>query len=307
MSILQIVETSPSRVRGVVRYILSSSSERQKTSALKAMMSPETLPLRRAGRESDEEDGEPVSEVAPGGPRMIDKVLNGCLKLGLVIEEGEDVLLNPDLPAERRSRRHAEALLPLTIADLILAPGGGQNHDLAQLIAWYLLQDPLSQPTTQESLLREIQAHPILHQHFGLKNQSYGQFEDWVEYLGFAWVCITPERRRGITPDPTAFIRRVASDLFVDAEDRTIGAAELVRRLGERCPVLEGGRFRGEVLQMAGLREEDGQLSSASSQAWLRLEEEGYWKLLTRSDAGAPVVITDGDETRQVAAVQLSR
>jgi hypothetical protein len=48
-------------------------------------------------------------------------------------------------------------------------------------------------------------------------------------------------------------------------------------------------------------------LSPATSQAWLRLEEEGVLSLIAQSDAGRPVLLDDAGERRQIAEVRFAR
>jgi hypothetical protein len=307
MSILQIVETSPSRVRGLVRCLVGLGAQAQKEAALKSMMSPETLPVRRAIAPDDSEsDVESAADRRASGSQMIDKVIVGCERMGLVVREGEEIALNPALPQDARSEGKADARLPHTIAELVFSFDRAENHDLARLIAWYLLQDPLDPPMNEQSVVAALQRNAGLHEYFSLKNQSYGQFEDWVVYLGFSWASSSADRKRSITPDPTAFLRETLFSTFERAAATALDASEFVRLTAESCPVLEGGRFRAEVLELGGLQAEPSdRLSIATSQAWLRLEEEGYWELIPRSDAGTPVVLIDGADSRQIAAMRL--
>lgn len=312
MSILQIVETSPGRVRGLVRYLVGISSQRQKESLLKAIMSPDTLPVPWPLTSEDEEpetevEPEPVLDRRAGGPQMIDKVINGCERIGLIVRDGDEIVLNPELPADARLERKADARLPLSIAELVFDPNRPENLNLAHLIAWYLLQDPLNAPRNEHSVIAALRTNAVLHDYFGLMNQSYGQFEDWVVFLGFAWGGVSHERKRAISPDPTPFLRRILPGIFAEAKASTVAAAEIVRLVAERCPVLEGGQHREYLLQLGSMREEPGYLSPVTSQAWLRLADEGYWELMQRSDAGSPVVLVDGTESRQVAAVRLKQ
>ena len=58
----------------------------------------------------------------------------------------------------------------------------------------------------------------------------------WGDYLGFFWV----DHRRW--PDPTAAVREELPAVFGSA--RELPAVEFLRRLAERLPVLDGGRWR---------------------------------------------------------------
>jgi hypothetical protein len=306
MSILQIVETSPGRVRGIVRLIVGHARQRLPEGELKALMSPPGLPLRSAAGHDDEEDG-----VTPrgaggraGGPSMIDKVVGACEKVGLVCREDGNVSLNPALPAAARDPKTADQRLPLTMSELICDPKREENRRLAQLIAWYLTLDPLNAPGDEKSVTAAHQKNPALQQHFEINNLSYGQFEDWIVYLGFAWAGLGLNKTRSIFPDPTAYLRRSSLTLFDSQSQGEIAAAELVRRLALMCPVLDGGAHRLEINRIVGGVEQEGHLSPAASQAWLRLQREGFWKLEHQSDAGNAVVVVDGGRTMQVAIVK---
>jgi hypothetical protein len=237
---------------------------------------------------------------------MIDKVLNGCERLGLLVRDGDFVALNPDLVDEAKASGKADSRLPLTLAELIFSAFNADNHDLAKLIAWYLTQDPLNPPNSEKTVITELRRYPALNTLFGLKNQSYGQFEDWIVYLGFAWAHVSPsaDKKPSITPDPTAYLRRVIPSVFASANASALQASEFVRQCAAICPVLEGGLFREEVEMLGDIREEPDHLSRATSQAWLRLEEEGVLSLVSRSDSGGFVVLSDGDSHRQVAELQ---
>jgi hypothetical protein len=305
MSILQIVETSPSRVRGVVRYLSGVSTQREREDTLKALLSPESLPLRRSSAPPDEEP-EPSEDRRSGPSSMIDKVLSGCEKLGLLVWDGDKVALNPELSEEARANGRADTRLPLTLAELAFSESNPSNHDLAKLIAWYLTQDPLNPPYDEKSVIAALRRYPTLDALFGPKNQSYGQFEDWVVYLGFAWAHVSPspEKKRSITPDPTAYLRRVVGRVFETAGTSRLPASEFLNHCSLICPVLEGGRFRLEVEALGDIKVEADHLSPATSQAWLRLEEEGVLSLISQSDSGGFVVLSDGGARRQVAEVQ---
>jgi hypothetical protein len=306
MSILQIVETSPSRVRGIVRYLSEISTQRERGDTLKSLLSPEPLPLRRNSAPSPSDEEPEPSEDRRSGVPMIDKVLTGCEKLGLLVRDGDKVALNPELPGEARASGKADARLRRTLADLIFSASNTSNHDLAKLIAWYLTQDPLNPPYNERTIIAALRLYPALDDLFRLKNQSYGQFEDWVVYLGFAWAHVSPspEKKRSITPDPTAYLRLALDNVFERADTATLAASEFVRHCASICPVLEGGRFRLEVEALGDIKVEPDYLSPATSQAWLRLEEEGLLSLVAQSDSGGFVVLSDGDSQRQVAEVR---
>lgn len=304
MSILEIPEASPARVRAVFRLLLSTEAQRQRRTSLESLLSPPSLPVTKVGGDGDVEDEESGSDRSRSST-MIAKVVSACEKMGLLLQEDEDVLLHPALPSEARSGATADLRLPMTIAALVFDPGNPNNRMLAQLVAWYLMQNPLDPPTNEKAVMESLARTPALADHFGLQNVSYGQFEDWVCYLGFAWAYSGADKKRAITPDPTGYLRRVVPRMFEEAGSQTIPLGSLCAKLASQCPVLEGGVVREEVAQMSNMRLETNTLSPATSQAWFRLEHEGVLKLVRKADAANPVLLDDGGEPVKVADVTL--
>lgn len=107
----------------------------------------------------------------------------------------------------------------------------------------------------------------------------YGQFEDWVLYFGFA--SRVPKM---LFPDPTRVIRYYLPQLFYDKHTHNVDT--IVKRLSKLCPVMEMGQYREWMrLQYGSENLGEGQLSQATSSAWMRLEEEKTVRLDKRSDA----------------------
>jgi len=107
----------------------------------------------------------------------------------------------------------------------------------------------------------------------------------WAKYLGFFW-----EDQR-LWPDPTAAIREELPEVFGKQDE--LPAQDFITRLGERLPVLDGGRYRLEieaVLEPAEWQPPTprGLLSTSLSRALWRLSRPGGPIRLPdpRSDAG---------------------
>ena len=106
----------------------------------------------------------------------------------------------------------------------------------------------------------------------------------WGDYLGFFWV----DQRRW--PDPTAAIREELHEVF--GKQNELPAQDFITRLGERLPVLDGGRYRLEI--EAVLEPAEWQpptrpdlLSTSLSRALWRLSRPGgSLRLEKRADAG---------------------
>lgn len=147
----------------------------------------------------------------------------------------------------------------------------------------------------QDIYVNEFGAHPRvqkLEQH-QVRDESRRLFQNdtrwnglrhWGDYLGFFW----EDQRRW--PDPTAAIREELPDVF--GKQNELPAEDFINRLGERLPVLDGGRYRLEI--EAALDPAKWQpparpdlLSTSLSRALWRLSRPGGpLRLERRADAG---------------------
>jgi hypothetical protein len=115
-------------------------------------------------------------------------------------------------------------------------------------------------------------------------NTRWNGLRHWGNYLGFFW----EDQRRW--PDPTAAIREELTYVF--GKQSELPAQDFVTRLGDRLPVLDGGRYRLEI--EAALEPTEWQpptrpdlLSTSLSRALWRLSRPGgSIRLERRADAG---------------------
>lgn len=276
MSILKDPYVVPSRVKGVVRYLLAAKGQREKRDTLEALLSPTALISKGEDKQLSR--------------KMVQATIRECIKMGLLeeSEDGSEVAINPKLHLKK-------ALFPAVLAQLLLnTPDLTENHDFARVAAWYLAQDFLAAPGNwpeAQQRLREQVGGDLLE----LNDARFGQFEDWSCYLGFSW-------RNSLTgnpvlvPDPTAYLRQSLGDLFEGMTNQQIPLGEFINRLGRYCPVFDTGTFREELDDQLGGRESN-YLSSVTSIALRRLEEEGYIKLEKLSDITV-WVLQDGVDSR---------
>lgn len=115
-------------------------------------------------------------------------------------------------------------------------------------------------------------------------NTRWNGLRHWARYLGFFW-----EDQR-LWPDPTAAIREELPEVFNKKNE--LSAQDFITRLGERLPVLDGGRYRLEieaVLEPAEWQppKRPDLLSTSLSRALWRLSRPGgALRLEKRADAG---------------------
>ncbi|PSN16988.1 hypothetical protein C7293_00215 [filamentous cyanobacterium CCT1] len=276
MSILKDPYVVPSRVKGVVRYLLAAKGQREKRETLEALLSPKALVSRGDDRQLSR--------------KMVQATIRECIKMGLVeeSEDGSEVAINPKLNLK-------ENVLPSALAQLLLnTPELTENHDFARVLAWYMAQDFFVAPgnwAEAQKKLRDQVGEELLE----LNDARFGQFEDWSCYLGFGWRN-TLSGNPVLVPDPTAYIRQSLSTLFEGVADKNIPFGEFINRLGKYCPVFETGTFREKIDDQLGDCESN-YLSSVTSVTLRRLEEEGKIKLERLSDITVSV-LQDGVDSR---------
>lgn len=276
MSILKDPYVVPSRVKGVLRYLLAAKGQREKRTTLEALLSPTTLISKG--------DDKQLSR------KMVQATIRECIKMGLLeeSEDGSEVAINPQLHLE-------EALVPSVLAQLLLnTPDLTENHGFARVLAWYLGQDFFAAPgnwSEVEQRLREQIGGDLLE----FNDARFGQFEDWSCYLGFTWRN-SLGGNQVLVPDPTAYLKLNLNEAFNGVANQQIPLGDFIKQLGKHCPVFETGTFREEIEKQLGGRESN-YLSSVTSVALRRLEEEGYIKLEKLSDITV-WVFQDGTDSR---------
>jgi hypothetical protein len=276
MSIMTEVFAIPSRVRGVYRYMLQVKGQRMKHEDLEHTLSPVTV-------KSDDNS-------AGDDRKMVHQVINEMMKMGLLEKQEDDVVLSPSLPDVLRDRTKGDQAFPHLMMDLFTSSTNQENREFARLLAWYMIQDAYDAPYDfkrfEEALQEQVGQHKL-----GCTNSNpFDQFVYWSVFCGFAWWMDLGESR--LNPDPTEYLRNLLPELF--SGETTLLFTELVQRLAQRCPVFEQGTIRKELAREFQLEQlEANHLSSVSSLAWLRLQDEGYLKLEMRSDADV-VVVWDG-------------
>ena len=285
MSLLNQPFAVPSRVKGAAQFVVRERGQRVKRESAEALLSP--LSLRG-------EEGERDNRA------MVRRTLDECVRLRLFLEDGDFLLLNPSLPVSARNPDTIAVALPGVLLDLILDVTNPENQSLAAAIAWFLSQDALDAPSTWDEFgiaLREQDALGSLE----FNDTRYANFAYWVRYLGLANMLVSPNAGGAgeirLLPDPTACVRRILNDLFTG--ETSLGATDFLRRLGARCSVFEGGVVRNAIEHQAPGRESK-HLSSTTSLALLRLEEEESLRMLMHSDADK-VILVDGHTPRDVS------
>ena len=284
MSVLKTALATPSRMRGIFRYLLQAPKQRENRKKLTRLLSPEKL-----------SEGRNKSAEHP----MFDAALRESIKCDLLIEENEEIAINGHLPEASRHPQTGDKLLPDTLVQLFFASDNEDEEDLGRLIAWYLAQDIYDAPGTWEEVEQRV-AEQRVAESLDLKissNSLFGQVADWMCYLGFAWGHALELNKKILVPEPTAYLRRNLKELFQGEVQAKLSIAEFVDRLAKKCPVFESGKFREQVEEKIGFRLPN-HLSTSTAFALFRLQDDGYIQLIKESDADLFILPRVGNAER---------
>lgn len=275
MSILKEPLATPSRVRGVVRYLLQTKEKQEKRETLERMISPDEL----------------VKDVPSPRP-MLRKTINELIKVGLLVGDEEKIAINPNLLEDVRNPQFGDKLLPNTLAYLFFASNNPDEEDFGLVCAWYLAQDIYKAPGTWEEVEQQVSKQGVGNLLKMSNNTLYGQMDDWMCYMGLVWGHALG--KRVIVPDPTVYIQRNLKDLFQGQVRGKLQIREFIDRLAEKCPLFETGKFREQVEEKIGFRLPN-HLSTSTAFALFRLQDDGCIKLIKESDADL-FILPSGDK-----------
>lgn len=269
MSVLREPAATPSRVRGIYRYLLQAKGQKENRELLSKIISPDELVKNRAT------------------PRdMFNSCLQECLKCALLVQEknyeSDDIAINPDLPQEARDKKTGDELLPDTLAELFFASDNQDEYDFGLVCAWFLSQDVYDPPGTWEAVQQKIAAQKVGGL-LALSNDTrHGQMDDWMGYMGLLWGHALGGKRV-LVPDPTCYIKRNLKHLFTYPEEK-LSLREFITNLGKRCPLFETGHFREKIEDNIGRRQPN-YLSTSTAFALFRLRDQKSIRLIRESDA----------------------
>lgn len=278
MSVLKEPLATPSRIRGVFRYLLHAKHQREKREVLERILSPDKL----------------VEGKSPPRP-MLHAAIRESLKAGLLVEEDEEIALNPNLPESARNPQLGDHLLPSTLTDLFFASDDPDN-DFALVNAWYLAQDIYDAPGNWSEVEQRVNEQKVGDLLKLSNNALYGQLEDWMCYMGFAWGHALDGKRVSV-PDPTVYLGRNLKHLFPGQVGTKIFLKEFIDRLAKKCPLFESGKFRETIEARIGFRLPN-YLSTVTAFALFRLQDDGYIRLLKESDADFLILPNGSNEER---------
>jgi hypothetical protein len=235
MMLYQTMAPTPGRVLGLVRLLQGLADKAATRRELCDLMDPPTLRPR------------PVAE-----PKDIGEILGAAAEAGLAEDYTaggkRSLRLASQLPDGTPMPAEPATVLPDLMARLALRPQiGGKPNRFAEACAWLLTQPVIGAPQGHNALRTGLQAAGFdldevhLRTELRLDNLLY-----WAVYLGLVWRT-RETAGHGVVPDPTAYLRRNLDQLLPRGE--RLPVADFVARLGEACPVLDGGAVRTAVLR----------------------------------------------------------
>lgn len=227
-------------------------------------------------------------------PKHLGNTLRTWIKLGLFVESKDGISINPDVPKGDLNPER----LPLVARSTVLKPENNTNFfdkegsgsaDFTRLLAWSLMQDVWEYDQTSDVVVAlRLNKQTKNDDVFKQNDTRWPGFKAWSQFLGFSWSPRHPAAK--IEPDPTAAILDVLHCLF--KAGKTVDASELIQKLANAIPVLDGGEYRTQVESRLG--ETSGeyswqplpshQISTSLSRALLRLREGGVVEFVRKDD-----------------------
>lgn len=282
MSVLKEAYATPSRVKAVYRFLLHSDKPKIKREELEKSISPLSIQ-----RENDENYLD-----------MVKKTIKEMIRMKLVDEDEEgNIFIRKDLPKEFKDKNTGNENLPFYISTLFFTKENDENHDFVRLAAWYLAQNFQQAPSNWEEFSKRLDEQIGSHKLECGNNSRYGQLEDWLVFCRFAIKYSIKGVEARIVPDPTLYIQSLLPKLFHDGKTLTIGT--LIDRLSSIAPIFEHGTFRKELFDKYKVEKlGENYISTVTSNALLRLHEEGLIKLERRADADTMIIYDGSSEIR---------
>ena len=290
MSVITSWGATPNRMRIALKLVSGSGQEGMTSDAMQQML----LPAALASSQSDDE--------TQGGSAIGDEVISELRNLGLLIQAGDGCFrVSPD--AIDVSEEGSVRLLQGRLANPAEAGNLGQGA-FPRALAWFLCQDPASPLSWEDNYRSRVESD------CGSESQSYeltnrarcNQFVYWARFLGFAW-RLNIGGRNVVIPDPSKAVAR-SLGRWKDLTDWH-PISDVLSRLSDELPVLEGGSARTEIeasLPPDKCRDEEF-ISRSTSFALRRLERSGQIQLGRPADALA-VNLDFGPELRAVSHIK---
>ncbi|MBD3921002.1 hypothetical protein H8B09_19710 [Paenibacillus sp. PR3] len=233
---------------------------------------------------------------------MLIDILNECVGLQLIKKDGDLYTLDPHLPLTARDPECGEANLPWTILELLFRLENSRHRELLYNFSWFLMQSVINPPKTWSEMESLLSKENVLDP-FKINGSQYTQFQDWGVFLSL-FITLPTKNKNAVHcyPNPTSLIERLLPELF--KEKRTVLMTDLVDHVSRRIPILEQGEIWNEVMQMRDKPIDRYKLSTATSMAWLHLQDQDIVSFEYESDAPT-YFLYEGTTEHRVTAITL--
>lgn len=281
MSVLKQVYATPSRVKGVYRFLLHTKEQKMNRAQLEQSISPLSIQKENDDKYFD----------------MVRDAIDEMIAMKILDEEDSVVSLSKQLPSELRDREKGDELFPFYILSLFVSKENDENYDIVRLLAWYLAQDLHDAPGTWEQFEEQLNKQIGQNKLECTNSSKYGQVEDWFVFCRMAVMYSVKGVTKRLAPDPTLYIEWMLPKVFHDTNTLTLPI--MMERIKEMMPVLDKGTFRNMLNDTYKIeRSSDNYVSSVTSYSLLRLHDEGIIELNKKSDADTMILIDSGAELR---------
>ena len=281
MSLLTVMESTPNRVRSLLR-LTAALGESTTRDALHSYMMP-----ARVG----------------GDATQFNNLFRETLRLGLLTQNDSEIRLSDGLTAREVNE---DAGFITFVTQTLLRPNTHSNENSAfpYALAWLLGQPSgtaIGWASDQHlTLQRQLEGSET----YELTNEGrFAMLCYWARFLGFATQADL-DGDKAVVPDPTEALVRFLPAVF--GTEKRLSVSHFLTRLATLCTVLEGGQARETVEARQRLRRPPSELSPATSLALWRLEKRRRVRLDMSSDADAWQMMTSTAAVGVAAARRIS-
>jgi hypothetical protein len=283
-------QVTPSCLIAVVRYLLRCTKDAsEKRDTLEALLMPPALRRR--------EDGTVDEPDRPG----LWETISEFKRMGMFEVTRDRIALVDGVLNQYADRYAIEKKLPLIVSDFASGRTGKPADRLLEATSWYLSLPVIGAPGKWDEI--DEGDYRTTAENLGLRNSVRApQLRHWASYLGLVWAC-SLRGHAFLVPDPTAQLRLRLSGLREELGAEWMPFRRFMRAISDQVPVLEGGAIR-QRMAYQDRWEAESRLSTSTSLALLRLQDERRLDLVANADADI-VVLDAHTRTQNISHVRI--
>jgi|GEM_PF-6244161 len=223
---------------------------------------------------------------------MADKIIDTALEIDVIEDSARGYVLTPAFASLPRDEDD-DVSLRRAMGKAMLEPKlKGAQNGFAVLCAWLLTLEFEQMPENHAGLKSALEADGLSPEDLQVRNDArLDNVLYWARYLGLIYRL--GEGMTGmLVPDPTEYLTLNLEQLVKPGEE--VRAAEFCRRLGDLCPVLDGGKIRAAVVHLSSRPFPSNTFSPALSIALERLERRKLLLLSAPDDERSVMHLSGG-------------